>query len=200
MLKSLASAARAYLAFKSERERRRLIGLRSPQRPSIGKARRLKSNRRWQEWEIKWLGKVSDPVAVRKTGRTLSAVSTKRVELKIPAVRTNKVPWTKQQIALLGKLPDRDVARLIGCTYGNVSRKRLEMRIPYQAQKLRYWTADEDRLIGSMPDADLAQRLRRSREAVQARREKLGIAVAPNPKFRPWTAQEIALLGTRTTN
>ena len=62
-----------------------------------------------------------DREAAWKTGRTLSAVSTKRVELKIPAIRTHQLIWTPEQIALLGKLPDKGPARLIGCHYSNVA-------------------------------------------------------------------------------
>ena len=113
------------------------------------RSRRLKSNRRWQDWEIELLGKVPDREAVRRTGRTLSAVSTKRVELQIPAIRTRQLPWTPEQIALLGKLPDKEAARLIGCYYSNVARKRLELSIPYAAQQIHYWTTEEEKLLGT---------------------------------------------------
>jgi hypothetical protein len=142
--------ARAFLDSKSEREKARLVAHRgTPKREK--RQRRFKSNRYWQEWEIEVLGKFPDREAAQKTGRTLLAVSTKRVELKIPAIRTRQLPWTSEQIALLGELPDDEVARRIGCTYGNVSRKRLELGIHYVAQKMNYWTVDEDRLWARCP-------------------------------------------------
>jgi hypothetical protein len=198
MATPLVNAAHTYLASKSDREQRRLVGSRRMSTRRNQRGRRLKSNRRWQPWEIDVLGKVPDRKAVRKTGRTLSAVSTKRVELKIPAIRTRRLPWTPKQIALLGKLPDREAARLIGCYYSNAARKRLELGIPYTAQKMKYWTTREDRLVGTMPDADLARRLKRSRQAVLGRRLKLGIPVAPNPKFRLWTKKSGCLGNIQT--
>jgi hypothetical protein len=195
MAKLTPKAVRAYLASKSEREQYRLMGSRGVPVKAGRRGHRLKSNRRWQAWEIELLGKMPDREACRKTGRTLSALSTKRVELKIPAIRTHQLPWTPEQVALLGKLPDKEAARIIGCYYSNVARKRLELGIPYTAQIVKYWTPEQDRLLGTMPDDVLARQLQRSRQAVSSRRHILGIAVAPNSKFRRWTKEEIALLG-----
>ncbi len=188
-------AVRAYLASKSEREQRRLIASPHIETKKDNRIRPLKSNRRWQAWEIELLGKIPDGEACQRTGRTLSALSTKRVELKIPAIRTRRIAWTPEQIAFLGKLTDREAAKRIGCTYKNVNRKRLELGIPYWAQEINYWMPEEDRLLGTMPDEELARRLNRNRQSIVTRRSKLGIPQAANSKVRRWTEKEIALLG-----
>src|SRR3989442_1088424 len=130
MPKSLASLALTYMASKTVRQMRRLVVRRSVngQRAKPGcRLKRKRGWRGWQEWELELLGKMPDRDAARETGRTLSAISSRRVELKIPAIRTRELPWTPEQIALLGKLPDKEAARLIGCYYSNVARKRLEL-------------------------------------------------------------------------
>lgn len=61
---------------------------------------------------------------------------------------------------------------------------------------LRLWTEREEKLLGTAGDDEIAKKIRRTRAAVGARRNILGIPAWNATYARPWTAQEEALLGT----
>jgi hypothetical protein len=58
------------------------------------------------------------------------------------------------------------------------------------------WTPEEDALLGTMPDKKLARRLKRSYDAVAARRLHQGIPSC-NPKRKLWRPEDDRVLGTR---
>jgi hypothetical protein len=60
---------------------------------------------------------------------------------------------------------------------------------------LRLWSGKEDRLLGTAGDEQIAHQINRSRDAVRARRNILGIPAWNVIYSRPWTAKEEALLG-----
>ncbi|HEV7927352.1 MAG TPA: hypothetical protein VGR14_18515, partial [Verrucomicrobiae bacterium] len=60
---------------------------------------------------------------------------------------------------------------------------------------LRLWTAKEDSLLGTARDEEIARKIKRSRGAVRARRNILGIPAWNVTYSCPWTAREDALLG-----
>jgi hypothetical protein len=61
--------------------------------------------------------------------------------------------------------------------------------------QLRLWTAEDDKLLGTARDNQIAKRIRRSENAVRARRNILGIPAWNAVYSKPWTPQEDALLG-----
>jgi len=61
--------------------------------------------------------------------------------------------------------------------------------------ELRLWTVKEDNLLGTARDEEIAARIRRSEDAVRARRNILGIPAWNASYSKPWTPQEDALLG-----
>jgi hypothetical protein len=60
---------------------------------------------------------------------------------------------------------------------------------------LRLWSEKEDKLLGTARDEQIARQINRSRGAVRARRNILGIPAWNVTYSRPWTAKEEALLG-----
>lgn len=82
----------------------------------------------WSEEELAQLGKDTDSAVSVKTGRTLDAVRSRRLALKIPIFREND--WTESQIAMLGNASDREVAKMTGRTPEACYLKRKELRIP----------------------------------------------------------------------
>lgn len=60
---------------------------------------------------------------------------------------------------------------------------------------LRLWTEMEDKLLGTARDENIARRINRSKFAVTARRQNLGIPAWNVCYARPWSPQEDALLG-----
>ena len=62
--------------------------------------------------------------------------------------------------------------------------------------KVIHWTSEEDDLLGTMPDKKLARRLKRSYDAVAARRLNKGIPPC-NPKRKSWQPEDDRVLGTR---
>ena len=57
------------------------------------------------------------------------------------------------------------------------------------------WTPEENALLGTMPDQKLARRLKRSYDAVAARRLHQGIP-SFNPKRKLWRPEDDRILGT----
>jgi len=61
--------------------------------------------------------------------------------------------------------------------------------------QLRLWSDREDKLLGTAADQQIAKQIRRSENAVRARRSILGIPAWHAIYSKPWTAEEDALLG-----
>ena len=98
--------------------------------------------------ELALLGTMPDKNVAAKTGRGLSAVRAKRLQLGRPPRNPVWTPWTEEEIAFLGKLPDPEVARLTGHTLSSVSHPRWNMGIEYINPERRPWTAEEDKPAG----------------------------------------------------
>jgi hypothetical protein len=58
------------------------------------------------------------------------------------------------------------------------------------------WAPEENALLGTIPDKRLARRLKRSYDAVAARRLRQGIPSC-NPKRKLWRPEDDQILGTR---
>ena len=92
---------------------------------------------------------------------------------------------------ILRKCAVHRVASQIGRSEAAAPRARQELGIHGRAG---VWTAQEDSLLGTLPEEQLVTQLNRPRTAIQVRRTVLGIP-KPDPKYRPWTPEEEALLG-----
>jgi hypothetical protein len=89
------------------------------------------SPRAWSPAELKMLGKVPDKEIVRRTGRSLHAVTQYRERRHIPVAGAAQRlrPWTPQEEALLGTGPDAEVARQLKRSYNSVKRRRHRLGI-----------------------------------------------------------------------
>src|SRR5262245_42040558 len=77
--------------------------------------------------------RVARSAIAKKITRTVSAVTSKRVHLKIPAFSgwPGRGPaWTDEQLALLGTHYDEVIAKKIGRTQSAVCQKRIALKIP----------------------------------------------------------------------
>ncbi|HJZ57292.1 MAG TPA: hypothetical protein VKE74_20145 [Gemmataceae bacterium] len=86
----------------------------------------------WKRKELALLGTDHDEVIAKRIGRSESAVTSKRVLLKIPAFSgwvTSGRGWTADELALLGTADDEVVAEKIDRTPGAVCQKRLALKI-----------------------------------------------------------------------
>jgi hypothetical protein len=83
----------------------------------------------WTKREIKLLGTDTDAAIATRTGRTLTAVTNKRLLLGIPAGFTHELAWTDEEIELLGTMSDIALAEQIGCSRIAVFRKRKSLGI-----------------------------------------------------------------------
>ncbi|HJZ59345.1 MAG TPA: hypothetical protein VKE74_30650 [Gemmataceae bacterium] len=113
--------ADADLEAKAELSKR--LGLRPTGRWKVGG---------WTRKEIRLLGTDHDEAIARRIGRSESAVTSKRVDLKIPAFSgwvTSGRAWTDAELALLGTADDDAVAKRIDRTPGAVCQKRLALKI-----------------------------------------------------------------------
>jgi len=78
----------------------------------------------WSASELTMLGQASDGDVARRTGRSSSAVASKRQALGIAPYHAHSRTWTKKELRRLGKEPDAVVARSIGASRGHVLKKR----------------------------------------------------------------------------
>jgi hypothetical protein len=109
---------------RSERAKR--LGLRPP-------ARWTEKNGAWAKDELIVLGTSPDGQIAELIGRTLAAVTCKRLSLGIPAcsgLDGGGVAWTDKEIALLGTDYDEAIAAKIGRTAGAVEQRRGLLKIP----------------------------------------------------------------------
>jgi hypothetical protein len=102
------------------------------------KRRGLKPSGRWKgrEWtpeQLALLGTDHDEAIAKKFGRTRSAVTSKRVQRKIPAYSGwpgGGPEWKPEELALLGTDTDAAVAKKLDRTRSAVSQKRAALKVP----------------------------------------------------------------------
>ena len=78
-------------------------------------------------------GTAHDKVISKRLGKTVSAVTVKRVRLRIPALSGwagGERAWTERDITLLGTADDEVIATRIGWSAGAVFQKRVALAIP----------------------------------------------------------------------
>lgn len=93
------------------------------------------------------------------------------------------------------KAPHETAHPLVRKSTSVLVRERMEKTGRHINPALRLWTAKEDKLLGTARDEQIAKRIRRSEDAVRARRNILGIPAWNASYSKPWTAEEDALLG-----
>src|SRR5438270_389421 len=160
--KSVAEAARRFLASKSESEASRLLGRRTLPGTKQPAKRWLTASNRWEKWEIRLLGKHTDLEVARQIGRSYDAVQVKRLILRIPIFEPKHPPWSRQDDLLLGTMRDEALAQKLGRTRLAVSGRRQFFGLPPFAPRSRPWTSTDDALLCKYSDAELASRLHRT--------------------------------------
>jgi DNA-binding CsgD family transcriptional regulator len=101
---------------------------------------------------------------------------------------------------MLGTVPDAKLALKLDRTLFSIRNKRLEMRIPpAPSEKYKPWRIHEIALLGKLPDSEVAQLTGRSYSSVLSHRNTLKIAYI-NPRYRPWTSNELDLLHSDKSN
>ncbi len=197
--KPLVETAAEYLAAKSQRELERLLDRREARlKPRQG--RRLRASNLWQEWEIKFLGKIPDKEVARRTGRKIEAVGIKRRNLgrnyyKLPNVSPGR-KWSKEDLALLGTAMDSVIAKKLNCTTEAIKYQRDKKGVPAFRQ-LHFWTKAEDKIVMGYSCKEAVWRLNLPQHAIESRRRSLRAGNVGIPA-RKWPAQETALLGKYT--
>jgi hypothetical protein len=135
----------------------------------------------WTAEQLALLGTDHDEAVAKRLGRTLSAVTSKRVALKVPAFSGwpgGGRGWMEEELALLGTMPDAELAERIDRTPGSVAQKREALGVPPHSGWRgggRAWTAGEEALLGTDRDSAVAAKIGRSPNAVALRRKALGI-------------------------
>lgn len=112
------------------------------------------------------------------------------------------VEWTPEKIALVGTASDSRIARMLGVARDVVRRQRLTLGIPpFHPAHLNLsnpaypWTPADLALLGQQPDPQVAERLGVSQNAVQQKRQAMGIPPFHPPHRWQWTAEMLELLG-----
>ena len=146
------------------------------------------ASRCWTDDELRLLGKLSDHKVASLTGRSLSAIQTRRITvLGLPCVSGRGRDWTPEEDLLLGKHSDGDLAKRFNCRSASIARRRQLLDIPaYHRKNVRPWADTEEKLLGTDTDAKIALKLRRTKKSVVHHRNLLGIPA------RPVYRQEIA--------
>jgi hypothetical protein len=135
----------------------------------------------WTGEQLALLGTDHDEAVAKRIGRTLSAVTSRRVALKVPAFSAwpgGGRGWTDEELALLGTMSDTELAGRLDRTPGAVAQKRQALGVPAHSGWRgggRAWTAEEEALLGTDRDSAVAARLGRSPNAVALRRKALGV-------------------------
>ena len=139
------------------------------------------ASRRWTEDELRLLGKLPDHKVAALTGRSLSAIQTRRITvLGLPCVNGRGRDWTPQEDRLLGKHADGDLAKRFNCFAATIARRRGLLGIPpFHRENTRYWTDAEEKLLGTDTDSKIALKLGRTKKSVIHHRKLLGIPVKP---------------------
>jgi len=148
---------------------------------------------RWSPQEDRLLGSMSDGALALKLGRSVEAVSMRRVRLRISLAQPIVKSWDDEEVRLLGKLTDKEVSELTGRSRVGVAIMRRKLGIPVVRGMAEPWTAEEDRLLGTATDAVVARKLGRSVLGVSKRRMRLCVVAS---SLRRWTTEEDKLLGS----
>lgn len=146
----------------------------------------------WTDEIVSDLGTMSDLKVAAKYNLGVSAVTYKRVSLRIPAHGDWKRVdnWVDYE-HLLGQIPDTQIAKILGIDTAAVQRRRQKKGI--QSFESNVWL-QVDHLLGTMMDKDVGKIVGKSAGAVKHRRLSLGIPGYVRPFLH---AEEIdSLLGT----
>jgi hypothetical protein len=137
----------------------------------------------WTAAQLALLGTDHDMVIAKRIGRTLNAVTVKRVRLKVPAysecVGCGRA-WTANEISLLGTDHDQVVARKTGRSVDAITWKRLSLRIRAFSGFTgggRAWASHEIAKVGTDTDEAVAEVIGRTANAVMLRRTAMGIPI-----------------------
>src|SRR5437867_12968044 len=89
----------------------------------------------WTADEEALLGTMKDREVAERTGRTESAVSSRRYVFNVAAFTNRKargkpVKWTPTKERLLGTMPDTVLARRLDCSPMSVFNRRRRLKIP----------------------------------------------------------------------
>jgi hypothetical protein len=94
-----------------------------------------------------------------------------------------------------GKLAHERAHPLVRPASSELVRERMARTRRHINPALRLWSDEEEKLLGTARDEDVARQINRSKAAVQARRNFLGIPALNYLYSRPWTEEEDLLLG-----
>ncbi len=83
-----------------------------------------KSGQTWTEDEEALLGTMTDAALAKKIGRTLGAVTMKRMAMDVAAFEPRVYTWTKAELKLLGTVSDQDLAKRLGVSRQHVLQMR----------------------------------------------------------------------------
>ena len=155
---------------------------------------------RWTPEETALLGTRPDKELARLLDRTVISISLRRSRLKIPCPNPSRHSWTDTERGLLGTMSDADVSLKLGLPELLVRGHRERYKIPVFDRKLHAWTAADDKLLGKVRDEELAKRFGVTVSSIKHRRTRLRVFTPrklrlPKRTQRPWTPEEIALLG-----
>ncbi len=155
------------------------------------------SYRFWKPEEETIVGTKADREIAQVLGRSVRSVIHRRLKLRRPPPTKLHRRWAAHEITLLGKLSDAQIAGRTGRTLSSIKGKRVKLGIRTIGARERAWKSWEDKLVCRLKPKEAAARLNRSNFAILHRRRFLGL----RPLFRvlnnrPWTQEELRLLGT----
>jgi hypothetical protein len=154
------------------------------------------NTRVWTPDEEKVVGTKPDREVARMLGRSVAAVTARRIGKGIAYVNPTLRPWTEKDLRLLRRLAPDEVSKRTGHSLVSVKSKRRKVGIIIRPPR-RPWTAEDERTLGKKPDTQLARLLGRDRSDVRLRRIALGIEPArEHALYEYWTPEEDRLLGT----
>ena len=100
--------------------------------------------------------------------------------------------WMAAEDSFLGTKSDRALARKFGRTVKAIKARRQAKGVFL----VKEWKPEDNKILGTRPDLQAAMLLGRSAASIAWRRRKLGIPYFY--KFRPWTLEQLELLGQKT--
>ena len=143
----------------------------------------------WQEQAAPLLGVETDAAIARKLGVTPRQVGYLRSKLnKAPACGQR---WTLAVLKRLGTDSDAAIAADLGLSESAVQKKRRAYEGPCERRGMPEQAAQD---LGKLTDMQVAQKYGRSYDT--ARQWRVSAGLPPVVVVRPWTAAELARLGT----
>jgi hypothetical protein len=194
-LKLLGALPDAEVARRTGRTRDAVIAMRHIHHiPRVGPPAR---GPEWTPERIALLGTMSDPELARQLHCSIKAVLGARHIRGVSPYYSHspRTSWSPRQIALLGTLPDSAVAKRLNRSRESVKSHRRLKGIP-AFRRLHHWTKAQDEVLLRLPPTEAARELNQDLQAVCSRLKQLRTGFPVDASPRPWSAEEIALLGT----